>query len=84
MTSGHPYRDILTWKEVRIEEQGVFYLLLLETEHDPSRFKVGFEISLSERLRALRCSAPLLEVVKTWPCKSLWERTAIEQRSPRV
>jgi hypothetical protein len=53
-------------------------LLLLEPEYDPGRFKVGFAGSLSERLRALRCSAPFIKVVQTWPCKMLWERTAIE------
>ena len=37
-------------------EQGVFYLLMLEPDHDPGRFKVAFAINLSERLRALRLS----------------------------
>jgi hypothetical protein len=63
---------------VILAEQGVFYLMLLEPDYDPGRFKVGFAVSLSERLRALRCSAPFIEVVRTWPCKRLWERTAIE------
>jgi hypothetical protein len=60
------------------DEHGVFYLLLLEPDHDPGRFKVGFTVSMSERLRTLRCSAPFTKVVRTWPCKMLWERTAIE------
>lgn len=60
------------------EEHGVFYLLLLEPEHDPGRFKVGFAVSLPERLRTLRCSAPFAKVVRSWPCKMLWERTAID------
>ena len=59
-------------------ENGVFYLLALEPKHDPGRFKVGFAISLSERLQKHRCSAPLLEVVGYWPCKRLWERTAMD------
>jgi hypothetical protein len=59
-------------------EQGVFYLLVLEPEHDPGRFKVGFAVSSPERLRQLRCSAPFARVVRSWPCKSLWEKTAIE------
>ncbi len=59
-------------------QQGAFYLLLLEPDHDPGRFKVGFATSLPERLRALRCSAPFTTVVKSWPCKILWEKTAIE------
>ena len=59
-------------------ELGVFYLLALEPQHDPGRFKVGFAISLAERLQKHRCSAPLLKVVKHWPCKRLWEKTAID------
>jgi hypothetical protein len=59
-------------------ELGVFYLLELEPQYDPGRFKVGFAASLSERLQKHRCSAPLLKVVKYWPCKRLWERTAID------
>lgn len=57
---------------------GVFYLLCLEPEHDPNRFKVGFANNLNERLRQLRCSAPYTQVVRTWPCRRLWEKTAIE------
>jgi T5orf172 domain len=57
---------------------GVFYLLCLEPEHDPNRFKVGFASNLNERLRQHRCSAPFTQVVKTWPCRRLWEKTAIE------
>lgn len=64
--------------DVVLADQGVFYLLSLEPESDPGRFKVGFASSLPERLRQLRCSAPFAEVVATWPCKRLWERTAIE------
>ena len=56
---------------------GVFYLLHLEPEHDPNRFKVGFASNLDERLRQHRCSAPLAQIVKTWPCRRLWEKTAI-------
>ena len=60
------------------DEHGVFYLLWLELEHDPGRFKVGFAVSLPERLRTLRCSAPFAQVVRTWPCQMLWEKTAID------
>jgi len=64
--------------EVLLAEQGVFYLLLLEPKTDAGRFKVGFATNLPERLRQLRCSAPFTVVIATWPCKRLWERTAIE------
>jgi hypothetical protein len=59
-------------------EFGVFYLIRLEPEIDPGRFKVGFAGSMPERLRQLRCSAPFASVVQTWPCSRLWEKTAID------
>lgn len=59
-------------------EIGVFYLIKLEPDHDPLRFKVGFAANINERLRALRCSAPFSIVVKSWPCRRLWEKTAID------
>ena len=64
--------------EAALYDIGVFYLLRLEPAHDPSRFKVGFASNLNERLRQHRCSAPYTEIVKTWPCRRLWEKTAIE------
>lgn len=64
--------------EAALYDVGVFYLLRLEPQHDPNRFKVGFASNLSERLRQHKCSAPFTEVIKTWPCRRLWEKTAIE------
>jgi hypothetical protein len=54
-----------------------FLSVSLEPEHDLNRFKVG-SLNLNERLRQLRCSAAYAQVVKTWPCRRLWEKTAIE------
>ncbi len=62
-------------------EQGVFYLIQLEPEFDPGRFKLGFTASLPERLRHLRCSAPFAKVIKSWPCQVMWEKTAIDSIS---
>ena len=59
-------------------DRGVFYLIQLEPEHDPGRFKVGFASNLPERLRTHRCSAPFATVLATWPCLLLWEKTAID------
>ncbi|RPI58468.1 MAG: hypothetical protein EHM48_10115 [Planctomycetaceae bacterium] len=59
-------------------EFGWFYLIQLEPEHDPLRFKVGFTVSMAERLRHLRCSAPFAKVLDKWRCKLLWEKTAID------
>lgn len=59
-------------------EAGVFYLVQLEPESDRGRFKVGFAVNVSERLRSHRCSAPFAVLVKTWSCRRVWERTAID------
>jgi hypothetical protein len=59
-------------------DQGLFYLIQLEPDHDPGRFKLGFTSNMPERLRSHRCSAPFAKVLKTWPCHVLWERTAID------
>ena len=56
----------------------VFYLILTEPELDPGRFKIGFSADLEERLRHHRTAAPFCELVRQWPCKALWEKTAIE------
>ena len=56
----------------------VFYLILTEPKLDPGRFKLGFSANVSERLRSHRTSAPFSELVRTWPCKALWEKTAID------
>jgi hypothetical protein len=57
---------------------GVFYLVQLEPQHDPGRFKVGFASDISQRLRAHKTAAPLAVLIKTWPSKLLWEKTAID------
>ncbi len=59
-------------------EHGEFYLIQLEPNHDPGRFKLGFTSNMSERLRAHRCSAPFATILSTWPCHVLWEKTAID------
>lgn len=59
-------------------ELGVFYLVQLEPEHDSGRFKVGFASNMAERLRSHHTAAPFATVVKTWPCRSLWEKTLID------
>lgn len=67
--------------EAGVNDVGVFYLIQLEPEYDPGRFKVGFTVDIAERLRHLRCSAPFANVLQTWPCRPVWERTAIESVS---
>ena len=63
---------------VSAEGAGYFYLVQLEPELDPARFKVGFSIDTDGRLAQHRTAAPFAVVVKTWSCKALWEQTAID------
>ncbi|HEY3131175.1 MAG TPA: hypothetical protein VGL91_17090 [Acidobacteriota bacterium] len=60
------------------DDVGFFYLIQLEPEHDPGRFKLGFTMDLDGRLQKHRCSAPFAQYVGTWPCKRVWERAAID------
>jgi hypothetical protein len=50
----------------------------LEPNHDPGRFKLGFATNIDERLRSHKTAAPFSKLLKTWPCKLLWEKTAID------
>ncbi|MEW6684568.1 MAG: hypothetical protein AB1451_16875 [Nitrospirota bacterium] len=59
-------------------DEGWFYLIQLEPEHDPGRFKVGFTTDRDGRLRHHRCSAPFAQYRKQWPCRRTWERAAID------
>lgn len=60
------------------DDVGYFYLIQLEPEHDPARFKVGFTVELEGRLQKHRCSAPFATYLRTWPCRRTWERAAID------
>ena len=64
--------------DLLLAEVGFFYVVQLEPQHDPGRFKVGFATNINERLRSHRTAAPYSAVIKTWPCRSLWEKTAID------
>lgn len=76
--SDHESSESTTSPDLIPSESDLFYLIQLEPNHDPSRFKVGITSSMPERLRSLRCSAPFATELATWPCKRLWEKTAIE------
>ncbi|SRR5260221_13752641 len=60
------------------DDIGFFYLLQLEPDHDPGRFKVGFTTELPGRLQKHCCSAPFAKHLRNWPCRRVWERTAID------
>ena len=70
--------DEATYDTVDSDTGGVFYIIQLEPEHDPGRIKLGFATNIDERLRSHRTAAPFSKVLETWPCKLLWEKTAIE------
>ena len=57
---------------------GYFYIIQLEPAFDAGRFKLGFASDLDERLRTHRTAAPFAALVGKWPCKLLWEKTAID------
>jgi hypothetical protein len=59
-------------------DEGWFYVIQLEPQYDPGRFKVGFTTDLDGRLRHHRCSAPFAVYRKTWPCRRTWERAGID------
>lgn len=59
------------------DDVGFFYMIQLEPDHDPGRFKVGFTTDLDGRLQKHRC-APFAQYLKSWPCKRIWERAAMD------
>jgi predicted GIY-YIG superfamily endonuclease len=60
------------------DDVGFFYIIQLEPDHDPGRFKVGFTTDLEGRLQKHRCSAPFAKYLRSWPCRRLWERAAMD------
>ena len=60
------------------DDVGFFYMIQLEPDHDPGRLKVGFTMDLDGRLQKHRCAAPFAQYLKSWPCKRVWERAAID------
>jgi hypothetical protein len=57
---------------------GVFYVIQLVPELDPSRIKLGFADNAASRLSQHRTAAPTAELVKCWPCKRTWEATVMD------
>ena len=78
LSTGHERKHESIGSSFAQLDHGMFYLIQLEPKLDPGRFKVGFASNMPERLRSHRCSAPLAVIVNTWPCKELWEKTAID------
>lgn len=63
---------------VAISDVGVFYVIQLVPDLDPKRLKLGFAEGLEQRLSQHRTAAPTARVLRAWPCKRVWERTAMD------
>jgi hypothetical protein len=63
-------------------EVGIFYVIQLIPELDPTRLKFGYTDDIQVRLAQHRTSAPTARVVKTWPCRRTWEGTVINSWNP--
>lgn len=57
---------------------GVFYVLQMVPELDPNRVKLGYTESTEARFADHRTASPTAKFVKKWPCKSIWERAAMD------
>jgi len=64
--------------KVPATDTGLFYVVQLVPELDPSRIKLGFTTDMNERLSQHRTAAPTSAVLKTWPCRRAWETTVID------
>lgn len=63
---------------VAVSDVGLFYVIQLVPDLDPSRLKLGFAENLEQRLSQHRTAAPTARVLRAWPCKRSWELTAID------
>lgn len=66
-----------TGKVVELE-CGVFYVIQLVPELDSKRIKMGFAADLNDRLAQHRTAAPTASIIKSWPCKRVWEVTVMD------
>ncbi len=59
-------------------DQGLFYILDLIPEADINRLKFGFTSNVVNRLKQHQTTAPTAKVIRTWPCKRVWEVAAMD------
>lgn len=57
---------------------GVLYVVQIMPDADPSRIKLGYATDATRRLASYRTISPTAIIIKTWPCRSIWEQTAID------
>jgi hypothetical protein len=61
-----------------LQDAGVFYVVQIAPELDPTRVKLGYADEMNARLSHHRTVAPTANLVRTWPCRRSWEGTAID------
>ena len=74
---GHAIGEARATPVAEANSRGVFYLLQAFPDAYAKRVKVGFADNLESRLASHRSTLPTLEVVKTWPCRRVWEPAAL-------
>jgi len=60
------------------QEHGYFYVVQLVPDLEPRRVKLGFAISIPDRLSQHRTAAPTASVLRQWPCRGAWEAAALD------
>ena len=66
-------------KRVIVDDSiGSFYIVHLLPNLGVNRVKLGFTSNIKQRIGAHKTVCPNAKVVKTWPCKKVWEQAAID------
>ena len=60
---------------------GVFYVVQIMPDADPSRIKLGYASDAARRLASYRTVSPTAAIMRVWPCRASWERAAIDSLS---
>lgn len=68
---------------VSASDRGFFYIIQLVPELDPKRLKLGFAENVETGLSQHKTAAPTATVLKSWPCKRVWEKTVIDALTVR-
>ena len=56
---------------------GFFYAIQVVPDLDPLRIKLGWTYNVSDRLSAHQTAAPTAVLLRSWPCRKVWEYAAM-------
>lgn len=59
------------------DRPGFFYAIQIVPELSPHRIKLGYSLNPEQRTANFKMLAPTATVLRSWPCRSEWEREAI-------